>query len=407
MRKSFPVWWWLAGFTLLGLVFRLWRLAEPGVVVFDETYYAVWAKDYLERVAFFDVHPPLAKLLVAVGIQLFGDHALGWRIVPALLGSLLVPLTFGITRRLFGDDPHRDRIALLAAFLIAFDGLMLVVTRLALIEGVVLTLSLLTYWSFLYYLDAQSSWSAIRRFLLLCFCCGLVVATKWTGLAVVGALALWAIIYRKRLPRIHPLVALAGFALVPALYIGSFAWNVHEGGFLAYVIDWHHQAWQYHAHLGADHPYESRWWSWLLLVRPVWYFYESSVEAVQGIIALGNPAIWWSATLSLFASVVLVLRKRLQHPLLLPLIAFLATYVPWIFIGRLQFQYYIAQGLPFFVMMLAWWLNRGLHRNTTRLAVWYLLGLIAALFVFWLPLYTALPVSQRFYELHIWFRSWI
>ena len=49
----------------ISFLVRLFLLSHPAVVVFDEVHFGGFARKYLNRVFFFDVHPPLAKLLVA------------------------------------------------------------------------------------------------------------------------------------------------------------------------------------------------------------------------------------------------------------------------------------------------------------------------------------------------------
>ena len=59
------------------------------------------------------------------------------------------------------------------------------------------------------------------------------------------------------------------------------------------LVEEQQQVWSYHANLDATHPYFSEWWKWPWLVRPTWYFYEQKGEFVRGIVAIGNPALWW------------------------------------------------------------------------------------------------------------------
>jgi len=51
--------------------------------------------------------------------------------------------------------------------------------------------------------------------------------------------------------------------------------------------------WNYHANLDATHTYFSPWWTWPWLYRPTWYFWWSGQGWVRGVVALGNPAVWW------------------------------------------------------------------------------------------------------------------
>ena len=63
------------------------RLATPASPYFDEVHYIPAAKAWLENGAWLNrEHPPLGKYIIAAGIALFGDNALGWRIFSVVAG---------------------------------------------------------------------------------------------------------------------------------------------------------------------------------------------------------------------------------------------------------------------------------------------------------------------------------
>src|SRR5690606_40787537 len=65
------------------------RLTIPSKPYFDEVHYLPAARAILEMSRPLNPeHPPLGKEILALGIALFGDRPLGWRIMPALYGVL-------------------------------------------------------------------------------------------------------------------------------------------------------------------------------------------------------------------------------------------------------------------------------------------------------------------------------
>src|SRR5215471_5260913 len=130
--------------TLFGAFLRFNRLSVPKAVVFDETYYVPdsWGilrhgveinhvknvNDLLvagsthvlrgtqgELVA----HPPLGKIMIAVGEWLFGLTPFGWRFSAALIGTLSILLLARITRRL----TRSTLLGCVAGLLMALDSL--------------------------------------------------------------------------------------------------------------------------------------------------------------------------------------------------------------------------------------------------------------------------------------------
>ncbi len=421
--------WTVTLLTLASIAVRFWRLGQPGEIVFDETYYAKWGQNYLQHVAFFDVHPPLGKLLTGVGVwltdsnPLAGTGAFGWRLGVALFGVLIVPLTYYIAKKIFADGhlakkplgtteerlPNATRIATLAALFVLIDGLILVQTRTSLLDSYVVTFMLATYASYLSYRDAKTDRSAYTWFMLIGVFLGLSIATKWTGLAPAGVLVFWWLAHAHRTPKINWGFAITSLVVVPFLiYTASFAFNVRTIAFWPYLVDWTKQTWKFHKELHATHPYESRWWSWLYLQRPVWYYYKEIAGKVVGIIALGNPILWWASIPALFGSLWLIVRRR-YGVLLLPMLAFMAAYLPWSIIGRTEFQYYVVGGVPFMFILLAFWLDRFLSsKHFSKMVLAQAIIILAVLaFIFFYPLLTAYPISKAYYGLHVWMKSWI
>ena len=135
--------------TLAAAAVRFVRLDHPPTIVpLDETYYAPNAFGYLchgTDMGFKDrsvppncnalepvfvVHPPAAKLLMAVGIRIFGYDAFGWRSASALFGSLSVLVIYLLARRLWDSR----WLAAAAAVLLGVEGLQLVQSRLAMLD---------------------------------------------------------------------------------------------------------------------------------------------------------------------------------------------------------------------------------------------------------------------------------
>jgi 4-amino-4-deoxy-L-arabinose transferase-like glycosyltransferase len=112
---------WLLLLTLLAFVLRVWQLdaAPPGwrddelieVLVISQKALAGDIQLYYPDAS---GHEALYHLLAAVMVGLFGPNVLGIRLLSAIMGTLTVPLTYVLARRLFGS-----RVALLAAALLA------------------------------------------------------------------------------------------------------------------------------------------------------------------------------------------------------------------------------------------------------------------------------------------------
>lgn len=97
-------------------------------------HFGKFASYYIKREYFFDVHPPLAKLLLGFAGWLIGydghfefenigdDYLsnnvpyIGLRSLPAILGSLTVPIVYAIMR----ESGYPKLVALLSAALIIF-----------------------------------------------------------------------------------------------------------------------------------------------------------------------------------------------------------------------------------------------------------------------------------------------
>ena len=110
-------------------------------IYFDEIYHVRTAYEHLQGLSPYEIsHPPLGKLLIALGIAVLGMHPLGWRLAGCLCGIAMLPVIYVLAKRLFG----RERPALAAAAFLALDFMHFTQTRIALIDApaVLLILSL-------------------------------------------------------------------------------------------------------------------------------------------------------------------------------------------------------------------------------------------------------------------------
>jgi dolichyl-phosphate-mannose-protein mannosyltransferase len=148
---------WLAtaAVTLLAGFLRVRTLGRPHAFLFDETYYAkdawsLWHHGYVtnyvpnanEKILDGDlhnlwtttpsmvVHPEVGKWLIGLGEHLFGMDPFGWRIASAVAGTLMITVMVRLARRLTGSTV----LGCVAGLLLCFDGMELVLSRLALLD---------------------------------------------------------------------------------------------------------------------------------------------------------------------------------------------------------------------------------------------------------------------------------
>ena len=98
--------------TLLSALTRTYVLHHPHQVVFDEVHFGKFASYYLRGEYYFDVHPPLGKLLLAlvgyvvgydghflfnnIGDDYYANNVpfITFRLFCALVGALIVPVSY-------------------------------------------------------------------------------------------------------------------------------------------------------------------------------------------------------------------------------------------------------------------------------------------------------------------------
>ncbi|WP_338864997.1 glycosyltransferase family 39 protein [Myxococcus stipitatus] len=122
--------WALVGLVAAVFLLHLIIIDQPPTsYVFDEAHYVPAAKCLFDGTVCNEEHPPLAKVFIALSIQMFGDCGFGWRLPSVFAGSFTLVLVYLLTRR-FTDS----RVALLAAFLLGFENLWFVHSSIAMLD---------------------------------------------------------------------------------------------------------------------------------------------------------------------------------------------------------------------------------------------------------------------------------
>jgi dolichyl-phosphate-mannose-protein mannosyltransferase len=394
----------LAVFTAaVGVWARLYNLGFPGERIWDEIYFPVMARKYLEDVGFFDLHPPLGKFIMAVSIALLGDTPIGWRLMPALFGVAMIPLG-GV----LGWHYFKERVGgLLLATFIAGETFLVAYSRTGIMDGFLVFFMLATLLSAaLAGRRGHVLWTAVLL--------GLTISIKWAALPVVVPAGY--ILWRKGLLR--PFLAglwVSAIIYVVIVYIGQLV-NVTANPWQAWRETW---AWHIEAAekitAAIPNSWSSPWWSWPIMLRPIRVspLYANAEGQLQVITAIGNPVLWYGSTLAVIAGLVEVARRLIARKPIMddPLVPILLGYVflllPWVPSTRIPYIYNYLPSYAFALMALVYWLCRLWRRRPW--GAWVVVAFTAiavASALFFLPMAIGWPMSSEFLDQHIWLDSW-
>jgi dolichyl-phosphate-mannose-protein mannosyltransferase len=415
------------------------------------------------------VMPPLGKILIAAGEWIFGLTPFGWRFSAAVAGSLAILLVCRIARRL----TRSTLLGCLAGLLMSLDGLEFVMSRTGLLDIFLMFFVLAAFGCLVIDRDTSRNWLAeavaargsagagprlgvrwwrvAAGFLLGCAC-----ACKWDGLWYIiafGALAIaWDVGARRAAGITHYWRGALGrdgrwlpvtFGVLPlAVYIASWGgWFASSVGYdrnyaaaqgfhtpvisaLYSLFEYHVQMLQFSVGLHTHHPYESQPWNWLLLSRPVAYYYSAPTSGAacsvaphcsQEVLAIGTPAIWWASIPALIFCLAWWLLHRDWRPGAIVL-AVAAGWLTWFpFVSRTKFFYYATEFEPFLILAIV--LCLGLIIGPARASVArrsigaavagaYVLVVLAN-FVYLYPILAGKVIPYTSWLSRMWYHGWI
>ncbi|MER7374452.1 dolichyl-phosphate-mannose--protein mannosyltransferase [Streptomyces lanatus] len=434
------------------------------------------------------VHPPVGKYVIGLGELMFGFNPFGWRFMTALLGTLAVLLLCRIGRRIFrstflgclaGTLMAVDGLAFVMARTSLLDGVLMFFVLAAFGCLVLdrdrarakLAAALPADPDGLVRPNAEIAetlrlgWRPYRWLAGLML--GLAFGTKWNGLYFLVAFGLMTVLWDVGARRVagarHPYTAvlrhdlgLAFLATVPVAivtYIASWTgWILSatdgSGGYYRdwatangrssswswlfpdwWLSLWHyeHQVYEFHVGLSSPHTYQSNPWSWLVVGRPVSYFYESPTPGKDGcpadagekcareVLALGTPLLWWVAA---FAVLYILWRWLFRRDWRAGAIAcaVAAGYLPWfLYQERTIFFFYAVVFLPFLCLAVAMLLGAIIgppgSGDTRRVAgatgAGVLVLLIAWNFIYFWPIHTGTAIPIDDWRSRMWLDTWV
>jgi dolichyl-phosphate-mannose-protein mannosyltransferase len=170
----------------------------------------------------------------------------------------------------------------------------------------------------------------------------------------------------------------------------------------------------------ATHSYSSKWYTWPLMQRTVFYWQDVSTSTDSRhsyIYLLGNPFIYWLSAVSviflvvlgafvlLFKDLVVIDDSKKKKLLFLIVIGYLTNFLPFIFIGRVMFLYHYETALIFAVISIAFFLD--LTKGKRKIAVATIIILLAfSAYLYWSPLTYGTPLSDSELAGRMWLPSW-
>jgi len=417
----------------------------------------------------FVAHPPFGKIMIAAGEWIFGLTPFGWRFAVAVVGSLSILMISRIARRM----TRSTLLGCIAGLLLSLDGLEFVMSRTALLDIFVMFWVLAAFGCIVIDRDRTRARlaEAMTRYqpdvgpklgirwwrVAAGVCIGLATASKWNGvwyMPAFGALVLAWDLGARRTAGVARWVygglvkdglgALACFGAVPFVtYILAWSnWLFTKSGYDRFwaeqhgihtpVIDALVSLYQYNLAmlhfddtLATKHPYESQPWTWLVIHRPVSFYYaapkagHSGCHVLQGcsseVLAIGTPMIWWVSIATLLICVAWWLTQRDWRAGAV-VVGFLGGWLPWfLYLSRTKFYFYAVAYDPFLVLSITLCLGlligaarAGPVRRVTGAAVTggYLLAVMLN-FYYLYPVLAAKVIPYSSWLARMWFNSWI
>ena len=158
------------------------KISYMNSIYFDEIYFARNAYEYAYDIEGYEwTHPPVAKIIMALPILLFGFSPFSVRLMGNIAGILLIPVMYILGKKIFNDRKY----AFLAGIIMMFDNFHLAESRIALSDSFQILFILLSVLFMINYIGLKRNDSLKKKAINLVFSgifIGLAIGVKWNAL---------------------------------------------------------------------------------------------------------------------------------------------------------------------------------------------------------------------------------
>jgi len=372
---------------------------------FDEIYHVRNAYEIVHHLKLYTaVHPLLGTKMIALGIYLFGMNPFGFRFFGALTSVMSLPLFWLLAKALFGKRKYAD----IATLLFACDFMHYTTGRIATLEPFSIFNIILMYLFMVYFLKTDifnNFKDALICLGLSAFAMSLAWATKWTCMyASVGLAILFFMHFinsyqaydkpDKNTKAVKMIIFnICFFIILPIVvyvmnYYGIRMYEEDYSSFwqfLKQVYEYTIYAFTYHKGLTATHTFQSKWYMWVLNIRPIWYYVKYQSPYIQSISCFNNPAINLLGVLAFFYALVKAIKNKKKNlACYVALVGYLTTLLPWTLVSRSTFSYHYYPCIPFLILLVVYLIKN--YENKYPRAIKIYLVLCIGLFILFLPL---------------------
>ena len=395
-----------------GVILRIQAVPWPNWFTFDEEPFVKNAHSYALSIADNNDHPPFGKMLIAVGMLIFGYNSLGWRFIPLLFGLQTICLAYWLGRALFNDK----RAGLMAAAFVAADGFFISYSRSGLLDGMMISFML---WGMVAALGARTWKGVLAAGILI----GFSTSVKWSGAmtaipATVAILmfrrvSIFSILWLGVVPIVHTLIWMGALKLTGKPSDPMATWKVIIG------------LYKHHLDLGHyKNDLTSPWYGWPILMHPVVIKASTSGLRSRYSSSVGNLLLWSTSTLFVVSfpliTLFIALRSRFRRywtqwleaqttrGVLLMLVGWFAFMAPWLATrgtrGNYTFHHYYLPCYAFLLVLLGG-IAAHLEKKHAKLVMGYI-GVALVISLFYAPVWGEFSLSTAAASYRLWFPTW-
>lgn len=375
---------------------------------FDEIYFARTAYEYTQGMETYEwTHPPLGKLIQAIPIYISNYLSpFNYRLMGNISGILMIAVMYVFAKELF----KKRKYAIFASLLMAFDTFHFAQTRMGTVDSHLILFILLASYFMVKYTKNNKTFCLLLSGIFF----GLSASVKWTGLY--GGIALAIIFFthlvkNKKLNIKNLLKGTLFFVVIP-LFIYSSLYLIFPNNKLNHttnfesIINQQKDMYNYHSKLNATHYFSSKWYTWPLSYKPVWYHQEilnnDTKETISGI---GNIVIWWMGIIGFLYSLIKLIRKKDKQSFII-VVSMLSLWLLYAFIGRVMFLYHYFPVLPFMMLGIVNLFKSIEEKYKLKYLIPLYMIFVIAFFIIYYPVISGIETPVSYIEKLRIFDSW-